>query len=207
VFFCLAKIETFQSLAAGKPWGRQTFAIHFIQIVNQRISNGCRTPKISLIIIKGGNLLTEPEADAEGEIAAAIEAALARSQGQGFARTPQERTAIEDHAMAAAMQYFKAERFVVEDVHLKRPYDLLCRRNEIELHVEVKGTTTNGDKVILTNNEVKHACDPGSTCVLFVLHSIILQGLRATGGKLVLLAPWELQQANLTPVCYTYRLR
>jgi hypothetical protein len=156
---------------------------------------------------QGGDLLTEPEADAEGETTATIEAALACSQGQGFARTPQERTAIEDHAMAAATQYFQAKRFVVKDVHLSRPYDLLCRRNEIELHVEVKGTTTDGDKVLLTNNEVKHACDPGSSCVLFVLHSIILQGQRATGGKLLLLDPWQLQQAHLTPVCYTYRLR
>lgn len=109
--------------------------------------------------------------------------------------------------MAAATQYFQGKRFVVEDVHLSCPYDLLCRLNEIELHVEVKGTTTDGDKIVLTYNEVRHADDKRNSCVLFVLHSIILNGQNAFGGQQFVLAPWELEQARLTPVSYTYRLR
>ena|ERR1700730_333878 len=140
---------------------------------------------------QGRNLFTETEADAEKEIAAANEAALARSQGQGFARTPKERKVIEDHAMAAATKYFEDKCFAVETVSTRRPYDLLCRNDEGELHVEVKGTTTDGDKIVLTNNEVKHACDESNWCVLFVLHSIVLQRNRAFGGKRVLLKPME----------------
>jgi hypothetical protein len=152
------------------------------------------------------NIFSEPEADAEKESAAATEKALARSQGQGFARTPEERRALENHSMTVAKKYFRRKRFDVEDVSARRSYDLLCRQGKRELHVEVKGTTTDGDAVVLTHNEVKHACDQRNSCVLFVLHSIRLKGKKASGGKPVVLDPWQLQQEHLTPVSYTYRL-
>jgi hypothetical protein len=156
---------------------------------------------------QGSDILAKPEADAEKESAAAAEKALARSKGQGFARTPQERRALEDHAMAAAKKYFRHERFDVQDVSARRSYDLLCTRGTKELHVEVKGTTTDGDAIVLTNNEVKHARDRRNSCVLFVLHSIRLKRQKASGGKQLVLDPWRLQQAHLTPVSFTYRLR
>ncbi|MGH7486169.1 MAG: hypothetical protein ACREMY_11310, partial [bacterium] len=62
----------------------------------------------------GPNLVTHPEAAAAEESASAVEAALARAGGQGFARTPAERRAIEDHSMAVAKRYFKAQGFDVE---------------------------------------------------------------------------------------------
>jgi hypothetical protein len=153
------------------------------------------------------NILDRPEVDAEQESAAAAEKALARSKGQGFARTPAERRALENHAMVAAERYFQQQGFRVEDVSARRSYDLVCKKGQTELHVEVKGTTTDGDAVVLTNNEVKHACDPRNSCVLFVLHSIRLKGRTAAGGKQRVLRPWQPQQRHLTPVSYTYRLR
>jgi Protein NO VEIN, C-terminal len=112
-----------------------------------------------------------------------MRAALARSKGQGFARTKEERKALEDHAMTAAKRHFRNEGFKVEDVSARRPYDLLCKRGSKELRVEVKGTTTDGEVVVLTNNEVKHASFPRNSCALFVLHSIRLKGHKAKGGK------------------------
>ncbi len=155
---------------------------------------------------RGSNILAKPEAAAERESAAAAEKALARSQGQGFARTPQERRALEDHAMSVAKRYFRQKRFHVEDVSSRYPYDLRCTRARKELHVEVKGTTTDGNLVVLTNNEVKHACRPHNSCALFILHSIRLKDRRASGGKQRILHPWRLQKRKLTPVSYTYRL-
>src|SRR5205814_8863025 len=73
----------------------------------------------------------------------------------------------------------------------RRSYDFVCKRGARELHVEVKATTTDGDTIVLTNNEVKHACDGRNSCVLFVLHSIRLKGKKATGGKPFVLNPWE----------------
>lgn len=109
--------------------------------------------------------------------------------------------------MAAAKKYFRHEGFDVEDVSARRSYDLLCRQDTRELHVEVKGTTTDGDVIVLTNNEVKHACNPRNLCVLFIQHSIRLKNQKASGGKRLVLDPWRLQQVHLTPVSYTYRLR
>ena len=154
----------------------------------------------------GPNLLRSPEADAEAEVLQAVEGSLARSQGQGFARSAEERRAIELHAMNVASAHFRTEGYDVEDVSKRRSYDLLCKRRREELHVEVKGTTTDGNAVLLTYNEVKHACDPATSCALFVLHSIKLDGKNATGGQHRVLLPWQLDQRHLTPICYTYRI-
>jgi Protein NO VEIN, C-terminal len=154
----------------------------------------------------GGNILADPELAAQEDSAAIVEEALARSKGQGFARTPQERRALENHAMDVAKKYFKKKGFDVDDVSARRPYDLLCKRGTTEYHVEVKGTTTSGETIVLTNNEVKHACNPRNFCVLFVLHSIQLDEGKPSGGKQLVLDPWQPHQDCLTPVNYTYRL-
>lgn len=155
---------------------------------------------------QASDILANPEADAEKESAAAAEKALARSKGQGFARTPHERRAIEERAMAAAKKHFLNEGFDVEDVSAQRPYDLLCKQGNKEIHVEVKGTTTDGDAIVLTNNEVKHALEPSNACVLFILYSISLKGKKALGGKQLIVDPWRVQRDHLTPVTYTYRV-
>jgi hypothetical protein len=156
---------------------------------------------------KANDILAEPEADAEDEGAAAAERALARSQGQGFARTPKERRALENHAMDAATKYFRDKGFRVKDVSKVRPYDLECKKGEREFHVEVKGTTTLGDAIVLTHGEVEHACNDRNECSLFVLHSIRLKRQKASGGEQFILEPWRLLRTNLRPINYTYRLR
>ena len=152
------------------------------------------------------NLLERPETDAEDESAAVIDAALARARGQGFARTAKERRMLEMHAMDRASRYFQRQKYTVEDVHTRMPYDLVCRRGDEELHVEVKGTTTAGDAIVLTHGEVKHASNSRNSCALFILHSIRLTKRSASGGKIAITTPWKLKPANLTPVSYTYRL-
>jgi hypothetical protein len=154
----------------------------------------------------GSDILTEPEADAEEESAAAAEKALARSKGQGFARNQKERKALEQRAMTAAAKYFNNKGYDVEDVSARRPYDLLCKRGAAVLHVEVKGTTTDGEAIVLTNNEVKHACNGHNACALFILHSIKLSKGKAVGGRQRVLRPWQLKRKKLTPVSFTYRL-
>ena len=155
---------------------------------------------------QAANLLEHPEESAEAESVAAIENAIAQSRGQGFARTPQERKAVEDHAMRAAKKYFRSQGFLVEDVSSRCPYDLVCTRQSSQVHVEVKGSTTDGSSIVLTHNEVKHASDPHTTCALFLLHSITLDRGKASGGTQIVLNPWQLQQVNLKPVTYIYQL-
>jgi Domain of unknown function (DUF3883) len=155
---------------------------------------------------EGDNLLASPECEAEEEAAAVAEEALAKAQGQGFARTPEERRAIEDFAMKAAKAHFYRLGYIVEDVSQKRPYDLLCRKEKQELHVEVKGTTTKGNTVVLTYGETKHACDPKNSCVLFVLHSLEIDGKKITGGEKLIQSPWKIEQKQLKPISYIYQL-
>jgi hypothetical protein len=156
---------------------------------------------------EGSNLLSTPEADAEEESAALAEKALARSKGQGFPQTAKERKAIEEHAMKIAIQHFKKEQFKVEDVSKWQSYDLLCSKNGVEIHVEVKGTTTDGETVVLTRNEVEHAAIQKTYKIaLFILHSIRLEKTKASGGTKVILNPWHIKEDRLTAISYTYRL-
>jgi hypothetical protein len=155
---------------------------------------------------QGPNLLASPEAGAEADSANAVERALARSQGQGFASTPEQRRAIEDHSMAAAKRHYQRNGYEVTDVSKQKSWDFECRKGRGVLHVEVKGTTTDGRTVVLTKNEVTHALSGKARCVLFVLHSIKLKGKRASGGKSNILDPWSLQRASLTAITYTYRI-
>lgn len=74
----------------------------------------------------GPNLLVSPEADAEADSEAAIEKAIARAHGQGFARTSEQRRALEDHSMRAAIRYFNLAGYNVTDVSKQKPYDLVC---------------------------------------------------------------------------------
>jgi hypothetical protein len=94
---------------------------------------------------QASDILAKPEAAAEKESAAAAEKALARSKDRGFARTTQERRALEAHAMAVAKKYFRHERFDVEDVSARRSYDLLCRRGtsmEVKDNLKTQRHTT-----------------------------------------------------------------
>ena len=62
-----------------------------------------------------------------------------------------------------------------------------------------------GEAIMLTKNEVKHACDSRNSCALFILHSIKLDRLKASGGMKLIVSPWKIQQEYLTPVSYIYR--
>lgn len=149
-------------------------------------------------------------ADASPDLETAAEKELQGNSGQGRQMDAKSRKAVEARAMAAAQAYYEKQNYEVEDVSLEQPYDFECRKKKgrTVLRVEVKGTTSNGGKVILTRNEVASA-NRHSTA-LFVLHSIVLrQGPepRASGGIPYILSPdWKPDPEALTPTAYEYRL-
>jgi hypothetical protein len=108
--------------------------------------------------------------------------------------------------MDAAKRYYKRKKFTCRDVSKNKPYDLVCTMGTREIHVEVKGSTTNGASILLTKNEVKHAQDVKNSCALFILHSIKLKGNVASGGTREVLEPWQLQASLLTPLCYSMKV-
>lgn len=142
------------------------------------------------------------------EIADANDAINGLSTGQGFSPllTADDRKAIELRAMQIATAHFEGAGFVVEDVSAKRPYDLLCRRGPVHVDVEVKGTTTAGESVLLTPNEVEHARAAFPNTALAVVRDITLHddGSGASGGVLDVVQPWRPQNADLKPLGYVY---
>ncbi|MBM4035454.1 MAG: EVE domain-containing protein [Planctomycetes bacterium] len=155
----------------------------------------------------------EQSADAIVEAAAdAIGAAEGRpSRGQGYRMDQKARKAVELHAMREADRHFREElEYEVEVVSERKPFDLLCTKGGEELHVEVKGTTSVGEEVVLTANEVEHArANPGRT-VLFVFHSIQVDQENgqwvARAGMRRVLRPWDLSLGTLKPLVYAYTL-
>ena len=132
---------------------------------------------------------------------------LARSQG--ISASPLLRKAIEVHAMSAATRYFKKQGYMITDMSENHPYDLLCRHPEGDLFVEVKGTQSSGEEVLLTKNEVSFAKKHAKKMVLFIRHSVKIRNPAganptASGGDNAILRPWRIHETDLIPTVFRY---
>jgi sulfur transfer complex TusBCD TusB component (DsrH family) len=142
--------------------------------------------------------------DDDALLTAVVEDVSARG-GQGFQLSPKARRAIEEFAVQRAKLHYEAEGFTVE-VHGK-PFDLRCSSSQGVVYVEVKGTTTSGDKVLLTANEVTFGIAHSPAMALFVVSSIQLSSDDppvATGGQELEIRPWHIETELLAPIAYTY---
>ncbi|MFB7546039.1 MrcB family domain-containing protein [Streptomyces sp. NPDC056154] len=133
----------------------------------------------------------------------------ARKGGQGFLLTAAERRAIEKHSVLLATEHFEAQGWTVKDVGASKPYDLHLARGDEKLHVEVKGTTSDGSQVILTRAEVEWQRKFAPANALVVVHSIELdrtvEPVTATGGVLHCTSPWIIEEETLTVISYVHR--
>ncbi|MFD8631352.1 MrcB family domain-containing protein [Streptomyces sp. NPDC059533] len=131
-----------------------------------------------------------------------------RRSGQGFLLTAGERRAIELRAVLLATEHFQAEGWSVKDVGATQSYDLKLSRGEERLHVEVKGTTSEGTQVILTRSEVERQRELAPHNALVVVHSINLdrstEPPSATGGVLHCTSPWIIEDDSLTVISYVH---
>lgn len=126
-----------------------------------------------------------------------VQVAAAEQDSEGFpsnGRDPEELQAIEQHAMKvckATLAHYElldvsTPQRATEHLGIPYPgYDLLVRGTNLELHVEVKGTTLSDPVVTLTHNEMETGVrDPNAR--LFVVSDIHTfkgeQGWEATGG-------------------------
>ena len=116
--------------------------------------------------------------------------------------------AVELRAMDEAARCYREKGWKVEDVSATESYDLRCTRDGDELHVEVKGVTSDGSEVNLTRNEVEHARERRTA--LFVLSHIEVSyaddGPEASGGNARVLCPWRVDDGDLTALAYSYRV-
>jgi hypothetical protein len=152
---------------------------------------------------------TPPEVT-DAVVTAEQSAGKARSgSGQGMKLTIAEKLAIERHAVDTATEYFKAGGYSVKDVGSKKSFDLEAKLGHETISVEVKGTTSAGDEVILTIAEVEHHQSVYPANALAVVHSIELDRSqakpKASGGTLVVTQPWSIEDSSLRAISYRYK--
>jgi hypothetical protein len=170
-------------------------------------------PQLQVAVKEADQLSSLPEGfspveQAEDAVEQAAGRAARRGRGQGFQVDQAAKAAVEAHAMNVATDFY-SESWTVEDVHGSESYDLLCRRGGEEMHVEVKGTTTSGQEVILTPNEVTHARTFQHTA-LFILTDISLERtddgtVVASGGIPQMVDPWDIADGILIPIGFRYQ--
>lgn len=131
------------------------------------------------------------------------------ARGQGFQLSSLDRRALESHSVGMATSHFEAKGWTVKDVGAKESYDLFLKRGNERLHVEVKGTTSEGRQVLLTRAEVERQRELAPENALVVVHSIRLDRSvsppTASGGVLRCTSPWKIAEEDLTVVSYIYR--
>ena len=153
-----------------------------------------------------GHLAVAPETESAQQALAQL-AGDGSIERQRFLHDGPTRRAIELRGMAVATAYFESQDWLVKDVSANESYDLQATRDQAEKHVEVKATTSLGQEVLLTPNEVKHARTYPEVA-LAIVHSITVRqtdgGPAAEGGELVLYDPWDISQGNLSPIGYAY---
>ena len=141
----------------------------------------------------------------------AAEMAGKAHRGQGFQMQADARQAVEAHAQGLVAEHFDSLGWSVQDVSKYRPYDLLCTKASAALHVEAKGTTGEGQKILLTPGEVRHALEWHPNVALGVVANVLVRraagsSVTAMGGDLVVYQPWTLNKAALVPTGFKYTL-
>jgi Domain of unknown function (DUF3883)/EVE domain len=130
--------------------------------------------------------------------------------GQGYSTNPDIRRAIELYAMQKATAFYEEQGWIVSDVSLTHSYDLLCISiTGEELHIEVKGTTSDGAQILLTANEVKHAQNCYPKVALFILSNIKVDPKsidKPQGGEIQRLEPWKVDDGTLSALAFSYTL-
>lgn len=144
----------------------------------------------------------------EDEIQEDLRTADHSSGGQGFQSNVEVRLKIESHAMDICKKHYSDEGYEVEDVSAKCSYDFIIRKNGQQRLIEVKGTQTAGDTIVLTKNEVDLSRAKGDSMVLFIVHSIVMnkRTVKKGSGVVSIIDPWQVSDDRLIPISFTYRL-
>ena len=150
------------------------------------------------------------------ELFAAVEAIEVQSGGrkarsarrQGFGLSAAERKAVEQRAVEIAIEFYKNLGYSkIEDVGAFESYDLKVQGENVQLFVEVKGTTSHGESIILTRNEVAlHQREFPANALFIVSHIELVKGEKpvATGGVSKVISPWQINTNLLVPLGYEY---
>jgi hypothetical protein len=141
---------------------------------------------------------------------ATVKVIRTRGAGQGFVTNTEARRAVERHAMAIALRYYRKRGFRVQNVSRTCPYDVLAVRGDEVLTIEVKGTAGAGESVFLTRNEVDHARSESAKAVLFVVYGVDVTTVdgrfKASEGQIRIHSPWIVDEGILEALQFRYSL-
>ena len=141
------------------------------------------------------------------EVVAIARPLKAPRRRQGYGLSPDERKAVELQAMLIATQYLEKQGFSCKDTSATESFDILAKRGEVSIKVEVKGTTSDlCDSVLMTKNEVElHQKEKGKTG-LVIISKISLKrdkdGAEASGGDVEAMIGWDIDQWRTDPVAF-----
>lgn len=129
-----------------------------------------------------------------------------RKGGQGIGLTGPERKEVELRAMKVATEHFERLGYKVTDMSAKASFDLKVTEGDVDLCVEVKGTTGTGNSVLMTSNEVElHKRKFPNNALIIVSHIELERGEKpvASGGEMREFRPWDISSAaDVRPAAY-----
>jgi hypothetical protein len=134
------------------------------------------------------------------------------TSGQGFGLSQAERRAVELRAMQVARALYEGNGWGVIDKSSSQPFDLLATKGVSKRFIEVKGTTGEGQSIVLTHGEVSHVRRNGEGCALVIVSGIVLESSngewQANGGAVTTHKdPWTIVETNLSATQYRYEIR
>jgi hypothetical protein len=149
--------------------------------------------------------------DAVAAISQAAGRDLTGPRRQGRSRLPQaHKKVIEEHAVEVAMRLLEKRGFTgIKDVGKNHSYDIAAQMNGIDFYIEVKGTISLGEKVVLTKNEVMLHHQEHPNNALIVVSQIDLDRSEppsAKGGKVLFISPWRIEESDLEALGYDYKV-
>ena len=117
---------------------------------------------------------------------------------------------IEDHAVEVAMKLLEKKGFThIKDVGKNHSYDIAAKLSGIDFYIEVKGTISLGEKVVLTKNEVLLHRQEHPNNALIVVSQIELdrnEPPSASGGNVLFISPWQILDSDLEALGYDYSI-
>ncbi|WP_116951632.1 MrcB family domain-containing protein [Jiangella endophytica] len=145
--------------------------------------------------------------DAAHAVAIGTGSLTQQQRGQGFHQSAADRRAIEMRAMAVAEELFRSRGWQYHDVHSTESCDFICiDEGGKEISVEVKGTTSHGEAILITRAELELHQRMHPDNALVVVHSIELDRTGnqpvATGGRVRFAHPWSIIDSAVVPLAY-----
>lgn len=149
--------------------------------------------------------------EAVAAIAQAAGRDLTGPRRQGRSRLPQaHKKLIEEHAVEVAITQLQKKGFTnIKNVGKNHSYDIAAKLNGIDYYIEVKGTISLGEKVVLTKNEVLLHKQEHPNNALIVVSEINLDRSEppsVKGGKVLFISPWKINESDLEALGYDYRI-